>query len=74
MRYSNSEIVQKTVEDLLAQGCIYDNSKRSKHAKLVFPNGHKLAIPYSVSDGRSGLNFRALVRQIIAKGGLNGNP
>lgn len=73
MRYSNDETVQKVVEDLLRQGCTLQDKDRGKHRKLVFPNGHKLPIPYSVSDGRSGMNFRALARQIIAKGGLNGD-
>lgn len=73
MRYSDDEVVQKVVEDLIARGCVFKTAKRGRHNKLVFPNGHKLPIPSHIGDARSAMNFRALVRQIIAKGGLNGN-
>lgn len=72
MKYSNDETVQKVVEDLLKQGCSFESAHRSRHNKVVFPNGHKLPIPGTVNDFRSGMNFRALARQILAKGGLNG--
>lgn len=72
MRYSKDETVQKTVEELLAQGCTFEPAYRGRHSKVVFPNGHKLPIPGSPKDVRSGMNFRALARQLIAKGGLNG--
>lgn len=73
MRYSNDETVNKVVKDLLSEGCAIEPPHHGRHYKVVFPNGHKLPIPGSVKDARSGLNFRALARQIIAKGGLNGN-
>ena len=73
MRYSNDDIVQKVVEDLLRQGCKVEGDYHGRHRKVIFPNGHKLPIPGSVKDARSGMNFRSTARRIIANGGLNGN-
>lgn len=73
MKYSTDELIDKTVKELLSKGCVIRNSTGNGHKKVVFPNGHVLAIPGTPKDARSGMNFRSTVRKIIATGGLNGH-
>ncbi|WP_176322295.1 hypothetical protein [Burkholderia vietnamiensis] len=56
--YSSDKDVNAQIASLVRAGWKFQARGRSKHAKIMAPNGRKMTVPYSPSDWRALRNLR----------------
>ncbi|MGU7813668.1 hypothetical protein [Burkholderia sp. AW49-1] len=64
--YSSDHDFNDAITALVKSGWQYRTAGRSKHAKLIAPNGRKMTIPYSPGDWRAIRNFHRDTAKLAA--------
>ncbi|MBF3831145.1 hypothetical protein [Burkholderia pseudomallei] len=65
-RYSSDKDFNAAIASLVSDGWQYRTAGKSKHAKVIVPNGRKMTIPYSPGDWRAIRNFHRNAAHLAA--------
>ncbi|MDN4573659.1 hypothetical protein DBB29_08735 [Pandoraea cepalis] len=64
--YSSDKDMHAVVADLVKDGWTYQAKGRSKHPKVIAPNGRKMTYPLTPSDWRAVRNLRRDAARLAA--------
>ncbi|HDR9127191.1 TPA: hypothetical protein QDB31_004245 [Burkholderia vietnamiensis] len=65
--YSSDKDFNAAIAHLVRErGWTYQTPGKSKHAKVIAPNGRKMTVPYSPGDWRAVRNFRRDAEHLAA--------